>query len=59
MDEKVELIHGQRVIITIVDQITPPKKNSVDLSRYQGRGAKMFHTDAQDYVKGLRSDDRL
>jgi len=39
-------------------EYTPAKKKKVDLSSYMGRGAKLFQSDAKDYVRGLRSDDR-
>lgn len=57
-EEKVNLIAGQKVIITILEN-APEKKKKVDLSGYMGRGEKMFHSDAKDYVRGLRSDDRI
>ena len=40
-------------------EYTPAKKKKVHLSSYVGRGAKLFHSDAKDYVRGLRSDDRI
>ena len=57
-NEKVHLVAGQKVIITILDY-TPEKKKKIDLSSYMGRGEKLFQTDAEDYVRGLRSDDRI
>ena len=57
-EEKVDLVAGQKVIITILEY-TPEKKKKVDLSSYMGRGAKLFDSDANDYVRGLRSDDRV
>ena len=35
------------------------EKKKVDLKQYVGRGEKMFHTDAQEYVRELRVDDRM
>lgn len=32
---------------------------SVDLNKYVGRGSKMMEVDAGEYVKELRSDDRI
>lgn len=58
MDEQINLIEGQRVIITILEH-APSKKEKIDLSRYMGRGRKMFPEGADDYVKGLRADDRI
>ena len=57
-EEKVHLIAGQKVIITILEY-TPEKKKNIDLSSYMGRGEKLFHSDANDYVRRLRSDDRI
>lgn len=57
-EEEVNLISGQKVIITILEYI-PTKKKKIDLSSYMGRGEKLFHSDAKDYVRGLRSDDRI
>ena len=56
-DEKINLYKGQKVIITILDY--SPVKKKVDLKKYMGRGAKLFQTDAGEYVKGLRSNDRI
>ena len=58
MEENVKLTAGQEVIITILDagQQTRPIP---DLNRYMGRGPKMFHDDAQEYVKELRKNDRI
>lgn len=57
IDEEVKMAAGQKVIITLLDdhQNTKP----LDLRQYMGRGEKLFHGDAQDYVKGLRNDDRI
>ena len=57
-EEKVNLIAGQKVIITILEY-TPEKKKNIDLSSYMDRGEKLFHSDAYDYVRRLRSDDRI
>ena len=61
-DEKITMAAGQQVIITIlsVPQLPSSTKEKIDLSRYMGRGPKMFPaTDAQDYVRELRDNDRL
>jgi hypothetical protein len=58
MNEQVKLAVGQELIITILE----PQKNSrkdIDLSKYAGRGPKMFQTDAADYIKELRDGDRI
>lgn len=59
MDENICLSKGQQVIISILDvpEDVPAKK--YDLSRYMGRGEKMFHSDAQSCVKELRENDRI
>jgi len=48
---------GQKVIVTILD--TVQRKEGIDIDRYIGRGKKMFQSDAQDYVRELRENDRL
>lgn len=57
-DEKIALKTGQQVIITVLDSPEPPvpATESLDLSRYMGRGEKMFHMDAQEYVTKLRAN---
>ncbi len=60
IDEKVVLHKGQRVIITILDPAANREKRpNIDLRKYMGRGEKLLHGDANDYVKELRSGDRL
>lgn len=57
IDEEIKMTVGQEVIITILEgKRKAPKR---DLSEYMGRGEKLFSTDAQRYVEGLRSDDRI
>lgn len=58
MDESVNLREGQEVIVMILD-LEKKDKEKIDLKKYMGRGEKMFQTDAQDYVKGMRADDRI
>lgn len=59
LDENVSMQIGQKVIITLdVGPASTPKKQ-VDLSKFMGRGAKMFQTDAGEFVKELRENDRL
>lgn len=62
-DEEIALTAGQQVIITVLntaDSLTfRTKTDELDLSRYMGRGEKMFHTDAQEYVTELRANDRV
>ena len=58
MNENMQLSIGQEVIITILDKKSDKKKN-IDLSKYAGRGAKMFENAAADYIKELRDSDRI
>lgn len=58
INEDVTLSTGQEVIVTILDSPSAERKN-IDLKKYMGRGEKMFQTDAQDYVKELRDNDRI
>lgn len=57
MDEDIKLTAGQEVIV-IVLEMQKQEKKKIDLKKYMGRGEKMFHSDAQDYIKELRNDDR-
>lgn len=34
-------------------------EEKINLKKYIGRGEKMFQADAQDYIKEMRSDERL
>ncbi|MCM1143864.1 MAG: hypothetical protein NC318_10030 [Blautia sp.] len=58
INEDINLNTGQEVIVTILDMPSDPDKK-IDLKKYMGRGEKMFHTDAQDYIKGMRDNDRI
>ena len=58
MEEDVKMDAGQEVIITILDAKKQSAKK-VDLRRYMGKGPKMFQSDAQEYVKELRDNDRI
>lgn len=49
---------GQEVMITILDTKSVSEKK-VDLKKYMGKGEKLFQTDAQDYIKEIRSDERI
>ncbi len=57
LEEEVSLEKGQKVIVTILD--AKQKKERIDLEHYIGRGKKMFYSDAQDYVRELRENDRI
>ena len=57
LDEQMSLDIGQEVIVTVLN-LPSKKKEPIELSKYIGRGEKMFTSDAQDYVKELRCNDR-
>ena len=57
LEEEVSLEKGQKVIVTILD--AKQKKERIDLEHYIGRGKKMLYSDAQDYVRELRENDRI
>ena len=60
MDEHFPMSVGQRVIITILStQDSQKATKNISLDEYVGRGEKMFKGDAGEYVKELRSNDRL
>lgn len=48
---------GFKTVSEIVEDKTTRKK--IDLSKYAGRGKKMFESDAAEFVKGLRNRDRV
>ena len=58
-DEEITLKTGQQAIITLLNPLEAPvpATESLDLSRYMGRGEKMFHTDTQEHVTKLRAND--
>lgn len=58
ISENVNLNIGQEVMITILDTKSTSEKK-VDLKKYMGKGEKLFQTDAQDYIKEMRSDERI
>lgn len=57
INEDINLSTGQEVIVTILDTQSIPEK--INLKKYMGRGEKMFHTDAQDYIREMRNSDRI
>ena len=58
-DEEIALKTGQQAITTVFNPPEPPipATESLDLSREMGRGEKMFHMDAQEYVTKLLTND--
>ena len=59
LDEGIRLRKGQRLIITILEPKAEPSGKEVDLRKYMGRGERMFQGDAGEFVKELRSNDRI
>ena len=58
LSDNIKLKKGQKVIITAEVSDTTPQKN-LDLSRFMGRGKKMFKGDAAEFIKELRENDRV
>lgn len=61
---KIELLSAApmekaEVMVIFPETAVREKKEKIDLSKYMGRGEKMFQTDAQSYVKELRDNDRI
>lgn len=54
ISDSIALKKGQKVIIT-ADISEPPVKKSVDLSKFMGRGEKMFAGNADELIKELRN----
>jgi len=52
LDENISLAHGQRVMVTILEN---PKKKSLDFSKYRA-GKYAIPMNAKDYVKEMRED---
>ena len=59
MDEMIPMSIGQRVIITILSSDDEQPRRNISLEKYVGRGKKIFHEDAGEYIKELRANDRL
>ncbi len=55
VDDDLRKYEGKSVTIMIHENKSP-----INLHKYRGRGKKMIpETDAQDYVAGLRNNDRI
>lgn len=62
MDEAIDIPKGQKVIITILNNVQSAADNKeIDLHKYTGRGKQMFDSKigVDDYIKGLRENDRV
>ncbi len=57
-EEDIKKYDGKDVIVTILDYPYKQEKK-VDLKKYMGRGEKLFHSDAQEYIREMRDYDRL
>ena len=57
-EEEVNRQAGQRRIVANPDDVHAGKKQ-VNLGKYMGRGPKLFGSDAGEYVKGMRRNDRI
>lgn len=55
VEDDLRQYEGKTVTVMIRENKSP-----INLHQYRGRGKKMFpETDAQDYVAGLRNNDRV
>ena len=55
VEDDLRQYEGKTVTVMIRENKSP-----INLHQYRGRGKKMFpETDAQDYVAGLRNNDRI
>lgn len=58
-DEDIKRYEGKDVIVTILDYPYKHRKEKIDLGKYMGRGEKMFQSDAQEYIREMRDNDRI
>ncbi len=58
-EEDIKKYEGKDVIITILDYPYRQQGKKIDLSKYMGRGEKMFQSDAQEYIREMRDNDRI
>ena len=58
INEDIPIQKGQKVIITL-DVNANQENKSIDLTKYMGRGPKMFNGDANEFIRELRDNDRL
>ncbi|WP_418746220.1 hypothetical protein [Frisingicoccus sp.] len=58
-DEDIRSYEGKDVIVTILDYPYKKVKKKVDLKKYVGRGEKLFQSDAQEYIREMRDDERI
>lgn len=58
-DEDIRRYDGKDVIVTILDYPYKKQQKKVDLKKYMGRGEKLFQSDAQEYIREMRDNDRI
>ena len=63
-EEDIKYFEGEVVILSILDypfggRVEGLVEKKIDLSKYMGRGEKMFQSDAQEYIKEMRDNDRI
>ncbi len=58
-DEDIQRYDGKDVIVTILDYPYKQQKKKIDLKKYMGRGEKMFQSDAQEYIREMRNNERI
>lgn len=44
---------------TVQDNTMAVEDKKIDLRKYMGKGEKLFQTDAQDYIKKMRENERI
>ena len=61
-DDAIDIPNGQKDIISISNNIqNPSSQREIDLHKYINNGKQMFNhkIEVDDYIKGLRENDRL
>lgn len=56
-DKNISLEDGQQVLVTI--RKGEKKSRNIDLNKYVNHGEKLFKTDAQEYVRRIRDEERF
>ena len=56
-DKDIHLSPGQKILVTIHDAID--NREDLDLDKYINHGEKLFPTDAQEYIRELRNEERI
>ncbi len=58
-DEEIKKYDGKDAIVTILDYQSKSQAKKIDLKKYMGRGEKLFPSDAQEYIREMRDNDRI